>query len=116
MPNLFRTFQLFIISLIRHQIYNPSSPLPFLCRRDAANAVKKPAKDEPDAGDVKVACAEDEMKHEAKDEESNESDGEEKVAGEDADVRDVIYNLEILGIKYCVHFPKTFQAVGSHIE
>lgn len=90
--------------------------MPFLCRRGAANAVKKPAKDEPDAGDVKVACAEDEMKHEAKDEESNDSDGEEKVAGEDADVRDVIYNLEILGIKYCVHFPKTFQAVGSHIE
>ena len=75
--------------------------------------MKKPAKDEPDAGDFKN---EDEAKHESKDEESNDSDGEEKVPGEDADVRDVIYNLEILGIKYCVHFPKTVQTVGSHIE
>lgn len=65
-------------------------------------------KKEADDEDVKANPDDDGVKGEAKDEDSNaESDGEGKskglVAGEEADVRDVIYNLEKLCASILYH-------------
>ena len=70
-------------------------------------------KKEADDEDVKANPDDDGVKGEAKDEDSNaESDGEGKskglVAGEEADVRDVIYNLEKLCASILYHhIPKS---------
>ena len=77
-------------------------PIPLLCRK---GFVKKREHGDDDEADAKVD-PEPDVKGECKDEDSGaeSEDGKSKttVPGEEADVRDIIYNLEILGTFFLV--------------
>ena len=88
---------LFVPKSCSQTLIHSTRSSPCLSRK---SATRKREKDEPE--DQKV-IPDGEVKPETKDEDSgNESEGEGKsksgIAGEEADVRDVIYNLESLGI------------------